>query len=64
MELPKAATGLPTVERPIPLWLVPREFVLMIPFVLTIFAAWLGGLWRRRSLEAEAGYAELREPDF
>ncbi len=43
---------------------VPREFVLMIPFVLTIFAVWLGGLWRRRSLEAEAGYAELREPDF
>ena len=36
----------------------------MIPFVLTIFAVWLGGLWRRRSLEAEAGYAELREPDF
>ena len=43
---------------------VPREFVLMIPFVLTIFAVWLGGLWRRRSLEAEAGYAELREPDY
>ena len=43
---------------------VPREFVLMIPFVLTIFAVWLGGLWRRRSLEAEAGYAESREPDF
>lgn len=42
---------------------VPREFVLMIPFVLTILAVWLGGLWRRRSSEAEAGYAELREPD-
>ncbi len=42
---------------------VPREFVLMIPYVLTIFAVWLGGLRRRRSLEAEAGYAELREPD-
>ena len=42
---------------------VPREFVLMIPYVLTILAVWLGGLWRRRSLEAEAGYAGLREPD-
>ncbi len=42
---------------------VPREFVLMIPFVLTILAVWLGGLWRRRTLESEAGYAELREPD-
>ena len=42
---------------------VPREFVLMIPYVLTIAAVWLGGLWRRRSLEASAGYAELRAPD-
>ena len=36
----------------------------MNPFVLTVFAVWLGGLWRRRSLEAGAGYAELREPDY
>ena len=36
----------------------------MIPFVLTIFAVRLGGLRRRRSLEAEAGYTELRGPDF
>ena len=42
---------------------VPREFVLMIPYVLTIAAVWLGGLLRRRQLEASAGYAELREPD-
>ena len=27
-------------------------------------ARWQGDLWRRRSLDAEAGYAELREPDF
>ena len=42
---------------------LPREFVLMIPYVLTIAAVWAGGLLRRRSLEASAGYAELREPD-
>ena len=43
---------------------VPRELVLMIPFLLTILAVWLGGLWRRRTLESEAGYGELRAPDL
>ena len=42
---------------------VPREFVLMIPSVLTTFAARLGGLRRCRSHEAETGYTELRGPD-
>ena len=27
-------------------------------------ARWQGDLWRHPSLDAEAGYAELREPDF
>lgn len=39
---------------------VPPQFVLMIPYVITIVAVWLAGLWRKRSLEAEAGYSELR----
>ncbi len=42
---------------------VPREFVLMIPYLLTIVAVWVGGMLRRRQTEASAGYAELREPD-
>jgi ABC-type uncharacterized transport system permease subunit len=39
----------------------PVEFVLMLPFVVTIFAVWLSGLRRKGSLEASAAFGELRE---
>lgn len=40
---------------------IPREFVLMLPYVVTIIAVWVSGIWQRRNLEAAAGFAELRE---
>lgn len=39
----------------------PVEFVLMLPFVVTIVAVWLSGLRRRGSLAAAAAFGELRE---
>lgn len=40
---------------------IPREFVLMLPFIVTILAVWLSGVLRRGSLEAAAGFRELRD---
>lgn len=40
---------------------VPREFVLMLPYVVTVLAVWASGILRRRQLEAAAGFAELRD---
>jgi simple sugar transport system permease protein len=40
---------------------IPREFVLMLPYVVTIIAVLISGIWRRRSLDAAAGFAELRD---
>lgn len=39
----------------------PVEFVLMLPFVVTIIAVWLSSLRRRGQLDATAGFGELRE---
>ena len=40
---------------------IPREFVLMLPYVVTIIAVLISGIWQRRSLDAAAGFAELRD---
>ena len=40
---------------------IPREFVLMLPYVVTIIAVLISGIWQRRSLDAAAGFVELRE---
>lgn len=40
---------------------IPREFVLMLPYVVTIIAVLISGIWQRRNLEAAAGFAELRD---
>jgi simple sugar transport system permease protein len=39
----------------------PVEFVLMLPYVVTIVAVWLSSLRRRGQLEAAAAFGELRE---
>lgn len=39
----------------------PVEFVLMVPFVVTIVAVWLSGLRNRQRLDVDAGFGELRE---
>ena len=40
---------------------IPPDFVLMLPFVLTILAVWLTGLLGRRGRRASAGFLELRQ---
>lgn len=39
----------------------PVEFVLMLPFAVTILAVWASGIRRRGSLAATAAFGELRE---
>jgi ABC-type uncharacterized transport system permease subunit len=39
----------------------PVEFVLMVPFIVTIVAVWLSGLRNRQRLDVDAGFGELRE---
>jgi simple sugar transport system permease protein len=39
----------------------PVEFVLMLPFVVTIAAVWLSGMRRRGGLDTSAAFGELRE---
>ena len=40
---------------------IPREFVLMLPYVVTVIAVLISGILRRRQLDAAAGFVELRD---
>jgi ABC-type uncharacterized transport system permease subunit len=40
---------------------VPREFILMLPYLFTIFAVWLSSVLRRSSSQVGGAFGELRE---
>lgn len=40
---------------------LPREFILMFPYVLTIVAAWIGSVARRSAAGPANAFGELRD---